>query len=100
MGLHGFNYDALEEEALIANWLASAPEKVKNIVFGFYAADVCGRNEDVDDITVDETLKRLKSVLDMSGVNSLCNGEYISLLRFMTNELDIDNRNLLLSRPN
>ena len=87
-----------EEEELIADWFANAPEKVKNIVFGLYAADVCGRNEDVDDITADETLKRLKSVLDKSGTYSFCNEECLNLLRSMANELDVDNRYLLLSR--
>ena len=90
--------EAIEEEKAIAEWIARAPDKVKNIVFGFYAAAVCGRDEDVDDITVQETLRRLKEVLDESSAQELCNDEYVRLVRFMVSELDYDNKYLLLSR--
>ena len=96
---NGWNISEKEtvmEEKAIAEWLANAPEQVKNIIFGFYAADVCGQNEDVDDITVDETLKRLKSVLDESGVKCVCKEDYLGLLRSMIKELDVDNQYLLL----
>jgi hypothetical protein len=71
---------------------------VKNIVFGFYAADVCGRDEDVDDITLDETLKRLKSIVDECRIDDAGEADYLGLLRSMTNDLDANNQYLLLSK--
>ena len=88
---------ALEEKA-IAEWLVNAPEKVKNIIFGLYAADVCGRDEDVDDVTVDETLKRMRSVIDACTIDDANEEDYIALLRSMANELDTNNQYLLLSK--
>jgi len=88
---------AVEEKA-IAEWLINAPEKVKDIVSGFLIADVCGRNEDVDDISVDETMKRLKSSIDKCSVDGAGEEDYHELLRSMTNDLDVNNQYLLLSK--
>ena len=88
---------ASNEKAAI-EWLLNAPDKVKNIVFGFYAAEVCSRNEDVDDITVDEILKRLKLIIDESSVDGAGEANYIGLLKSMVYELDMDNKYLLLSK--
>jgi len=76
----------------------SVPEKVRPIIFGFYASDVCGNHEYVDDITVDEALKRLKSVIDESSVDDALNEDYHRLLWSMTGELDVDKQYLLLSK--
>ena len=88
---------AMEEKAIV-DWLINAPEKVKDIVFGFYAAEVCGRNEDVDDITVDETLKRLKSTFDNCSVDGAGEEDYRELLGSMANDLDVNKQYLLLSK--
>ena len=90
--------DVDAEEKAITEWLANTPEKIKNIIFGFFAVDVCGRDEDVDDITVDEMLKRLKFIIDECGINDASEDDYVGLLRSMANELDVDNQYLLLSK--
>jgi len=86
------------EEDAIVEWIMSVPEKVRHIIFGFYASDVCGNHEDVDDITVDEVLKRLKSVIDASNVDDALDEDYHRLLWSMTGELDVDKQYLLLSK--
>ena len=86
------------EEKAIDEWIVNAPEKVKNIIFGLYAADVCTRDEDVDNITVDETLKRMKSAIDACTIDDADDEDYLALLRSMANELDVNNQYLLLSK--
>ena len=76
------------EEDAIVEWITNAPEKVKHIVFGFYVADVCGKNEDIDDITMDEVLKRLKSVVDESSVDDALDENYHRLLWSMTTAIN------------
>ena len=90
--------ETILEERAIAEWLKNAPIKVKDIIFGFYAADICNRNEDVDDITMEEILKRLELAINASSVDNTDDEDYIGLLRSMINGLDVNNQYLLLSK--
>ena len=90
--------DIAEEEKAIIDWITKAPNKVKRMFFGFCAANLCGRDEDVDDITVDETLKRLKAIIDESSVENADDEDYAGLLRAMGSNIDVNYQFLLLSK--
>jgi hypothetical protein len=81
----------------IAFWLRNAPDKVREIVCGFYTADVCIRDEDADDVTVEKTLRRLKAVIDESTVEDIDLTDFFGVLRSMLDELDVDKQHLVLS---
>jgi len=90
--------DTVEEEKAIIDWFVKAPKNVKDIFFGFYAADVCGRDEDVDDITVGETLKRLKAIIYECSLEDDDDEDYLGLLRSMGNSMDVNCQFMLLSK--
>ncbi|MCL1832807.1 MAG: hypothetical protein FWG45_07900 [Oscillospiraceae bacterium] len=85
-----------ERERAVAQWFADAPEAVKQIIFDMISADVTHRDE--DDITLDETLKRLRKILENSALEreNSTNG----VLYAMLEELDTDEHYLLLNAVN
>ena len=83
-----------EKDKSIAEWLSSAPEAVKKTTFDMISSDVTSRDE--DDITLDETLQRLKNIIDESTVEikADCASD---VLYAMLRGLDADNQYLLLN---
>ena len=88
--------ETIIEEKAITEWLENAPEKVKSIIFDFFAADIYGRNEDIDNITGKEMLKRLESIINESSVHDAKDEDCVRLLRSMIYGLDINEQYLLL----
>lgn len=88
---------ASEEEALKA-WLVAAPAKVKELAHSYFVGTVSSRDEESDEISVDETILRLKLMLDecSAGGDAECI-EYVSMLNAMLRNLDIDERYALVS---
>jgi hypothetical protein len=85
--------EVADKKAAITEWLSNAPELVKQSLFGHIAADVCSRDEDVDDITVAEVLARLKDTVDSNGGEQ---SDIVSMLHSMLGGLDVDERFLLV----
>ena len=82
-----------EEESAISEWIRKAPETVKKSVFDSISSDVTARDE--GDITLSETLERLKEIIDESTVD--IKTECIrDVLLAMLRKLDVDEQYLLL----
>jgi len=85
------------EESAITQWLLNAPELVKQLILGHIASDVVSRDEVVDDISVDEVLKRMNYAIESS---SCKRSDICGMLHSMLRGLDEDERVLLLQKLN
>ena len=86
-----FTKTVLEEDLL--NWFVNAPDSIKQEISWYFSTDV----EERDDlqVTQEETLKRLKAVIDKSKLD--CDESIAYVLYSMLRGLDIDERYTLLS---
>lgn len=81
-----------EREEILVEWLKNAPPEVKQIIFDHISADATDRDE--DEISVEETLERLRTILNDS--SRKYSEEPIGMLHSMLRGLDLDERYTLL----